>query len=92
MRDPFATSSPGVPWRCGLPLSSSRSVNGAHTSRDRRNITYPCQQCGLVLFAQLPQMVVLLLLQIGVFFDLCLVEPVDDGVLPLRNKYSLDLS
>jgi hypothetical protein len=36
-------------------------------------------------------MVVLLLLQVGVFFDLGLIEPVDDGVFPLGNQDLLDL-
>jgi len=53
--------------------------------------TYPCQLVGLVLLAQLPQVVVLLLLQVGVLFDLGLVEAVDDGVFPLGDQYPLDL-
>jgi hypothetical protein len=53
--------------------------------------THPRQQCGLVLLAQLPQVVVFLLLQVGVVFNLGLVEPVDDGVLPLWDEYLLDL-
>ena len=36
-------------------------------------------------------MVVLLLLQIRMLLDLGLVEPVDDGVLALGHKYTLDL-
>jgi hypothetical protein len=35
--------------------------------------------------------VVLLLLQVRVLFDLGLVEPVDDGVFPLRDEHFLDL-
>ncbi len=53
--------------------------------------TYPRQLVGLVLLAQLPQVVVLLLLQVGVLFDLGLVETVDDGVFPLGDHYPLDL-
>ena len=36
-------------------------------------------------------MVVLLLLQVRVLFDLGLVEAVDDGVFPLGNEHFLDL-
>jgi hypothetical protein len=35
--------------------------------------------------------VVLLLLQVGVRFDLGLIEAVDDGVLALGDEYPLDL-
>jgi hypothetical protein len=35
--------------------------------------------------------VVLLLFQVGILLDLCLVEAVDDGVLPLGDEYLLDL-
>lgn len=56
-----------------------------------RVVLYPRLLGGLVLFAQLPQMVVLLLHEVGVLFFLCLVEPVDDGVFPLGHQYLLDL-
>lgn len=59
---------------------------------DNEDWAYPGQPRGLFLLAQLPQVVVLLLLQVRVLLHPGLVEPVDDRVLPLRDEYPLDLS
>lgn len=67
------------------------STKKTKTGRRKTKTTYPCLLRGLVLLAQIPQPVVLFLLQVGVFLDLGLVEPVDDGVLPLADQYFLDL-
>ena len=48
-------------------------------------LIYPRLLCGLVLFPQLPQVVVLLLHEVGVLFFLCLVESVDNGVFSLGH-------
>jgi hypothetical protein len=61
------------------------------TFRGEKVKTYPRLQGGLVPLAQLPQVVILLLLQVGVLLNLGLVEPVDDGVFSLGDKYFLDL-
>jgi hypothetical protein len=54
--------------------------------------TNPGQLGGLVPLAQLPLPVVLLLLQVGVLFNLGLVEPVDNGIFALGYEYPLDLN
>lgn len=51
---------------------------------------YPRQLRGLVLLPNLPEVIVLLLLQVGLPLDLCLVEPVDDGVLALGDEDAAD--
>ena len=46
---------------------------------------------GSVSLSELLLPILLLLPQIRVFFNLCLVEAVDDGVLALLDVYALDL-
>lgn len=52
---------------------------------------YPLQLSGLISLAQLPQAIVLFLLQVGLLLDLGFVEAIDDGVLALGDEDTLDL-
>ena len=45
----------------------------------------------LLAFPHLPEPVFPLLVQVGILFNLRLVQPVDDGVLPLFDQDLLDL-
>lgn len=54
-------------------------------------LAYPLLLRGLLPPAQHLVAVFLLLPQVGLALNLCLVEAVDDGVLPLSDVYPLDL-
>jgi len=53
--------------------------------------TNPLLLRSLLPLSELPQPVVALPLEVGLLLDLCLVEPVDDGVLALGDEDALDL-
>jgi hypothetical protein len=57
----------------------------------KRNFAYLCQHCTLLPLPQLGTPRLPLFAQIRELFNLCLVEPVDNGVLSLLNMYALDL-
>jgi hypothetical protein len=48
-------------------------------------VTYPRLLRGLITLAQLSQPIVFLLLEVWLLLDLGLVQPVDDGILSLRD-------
>lgn len=73
-------------------VQRSRQPRGATAcGSSKRESTYPLLLHCLVFLTQLFQPVVFLLLEVGLFLHLGLVEAVDDGVLSLRNEYPLDL-
>jgi hypothetical protein len=57
-------------------------------AKQREQDTNPLLQSRLLHVPPLPQPVLLLLLQIRLSLHLGLVEPVDDGILPLRHQYA----
>lgn len=56
-----------------------------------RYVTYLDQLGSLVPLAQLLEHVVPLGLEVGLLFDFCLVEAVDDGVFAVGDEDALDL-
>jgi hypothetical protein len=66
-------------------------MTNRYTGRGGGRVTDPYKLCCLVSLAELPEAVVLFLLEVGLLLHLCLVEPVDDGVLALDHEDALNL-
>ena len=54
-------------------------------------IAYLDQLRGLFLLTELLEHIISLGLEVGLLFDFCLVEAVDDGVFAMGDEYALDL-